>query len=155
MKKRFLSQLLLPALAATGLSLAACNKNTDVPAPAPSAPAGVTYTQLRQGTVMAQGGVSSGGGVAIAKGSDGIEYVQFKADFHSDFHTGSLGIYLAKSNDLVRNQRAANPANVVRVGTITQSGAQQLAITGTSAGFSHVILHCDAAQYNFGAAALQ
>jgi hypothetical protein len=155
MKKHFPLQLLLPALAATALSLAACNKNTDAPAPAPAAPAGVSYTTLRQGTVMAQGGVSSGGGVAVVKGSNGIEYVQFKADFHSDFHTGSLGIYLAKSSDLVRNQRAADPANVVRVGTITQSGAQQLAVTGMSAGFSHVILHCDAAQYNFGAAALQ
>ena len=105
--------------------------------------------------MVAQGGVSSGGGVAVAKGSDGIEYVQFKADFHSDFHTGSLGIYLAKSDDLVRNQRAANPANVLRVGPITQSGAQQLAVMGMSAGFTHLILHCDAAQYNFGAAALQ
>lgn len=155
MKKRFQFRFLLPSLAATALALAACNKNTDAPAPIPAAPAGVSYTTLRQGTVMAQGGVSSGGMVAIAKGSDGLEYVQFKPDFHSDFHTGSLGIYLAKSNDLIRNQRAANPANVLRVGTITQSGAQQLAVTGMSAGFSHLILHCDAAQYNFGAAALQ
>lgn len=155
MKKPFLLRRMLPGMVATALVLAACNKNTDVPAPIPTAPAGVTYTTLRQGTVMAQGGVSSGGQLAVAKGSDGTEYVQFKADFHSDFHTGSLGIYLAKSNDLVKNQRAANPANVLRVGTITQSGMQQLAIPGMSAGFSHVILHCDAAQYNFGAAPLQ
>ncbi|GAA4049328.1 hypothetical protein GCM10022409_39880 [Hymenobacter glaciei] len=154
MEKRIVSRIVLPALAAA-LALAGCNKNTDAPAPAPVAPVGLTYTTLRQGLVMAQGGVSSGGMVAIAKGSDGIEYVQFKDDFHSDFHTGSLGIYLAKSSDLVKNQRAANPANVLRVGTITQSGAQQLAITGMSASFSHVILHCDAAQYNFGAAPLR
>lgn len=156
MEKRFVSRFMLLAVAATSIALlAGCNKNTDAPAPTLAAPAGLTYTALRQGTVMAQGGVSSGGVVAIAKGSNGIEYVQFKPDFHSDFHTGSLGIYLAKSNDLVKNQRAANPTNVLRVGTITQSGEQQLAITGASAGFSHVILHCDAAQYNFGAAALQ
>jgi hypothetical protein len=147
---------LRPLLAASALLLAACNKNTDAPAPAVTVPAGVTYTTLRQGTVMAQGGVMSGGIVAVAKGSDGKEYVQFKADFHSDFHTGSLGIYLAKSDGLIRNQRAADPANVLRVGTITQSGMQQLPVTmGMSAGFSHLILHCDAAQYNFGAAALQ
>ncbi|MDQ2793215.1 MAG: hypothetical protein M3Y12_04300 [Bacteroidota bacterium] len=155
MKKRFSFRFVLLALVAAALGLAACNKNTDAPAPPPAAPAGVTYATLRQGSVVAQGGVSSGGGVAVAKGSDGTEYVQFKADFHSDFHTGSLGIYLAKSDDLVKNQRAANPTNVLRVGTITQSGAQQLAVTGISAGYSHVILHCDAAQYNFGAAALQ
>ena len=155
MKKRFPFRLLLTVLAASTLAFASCNKNTDASAPAPAAPAGVTYSTLRQGTVMAQGGVSSGGQIAVAKGSDGIEYVQFKPDFHSDFHTGSLGIYLAKSSDLVKNQRATDPASVLRVGTITQSGAQQLAITGMSAGFSHIILHCDAAQYNFGAAALQ
>ena len=152
MKKRLASRFLLPLLAA-GLLLSACNKPTDEPTPA-TAPAG-TFTTLRTGNVMAQGGVMSGGTVAIVKGADGPEYVQFNPDFHSDFHTGSLGIYLAKSNDLVRNQRALNPANVVRVGTITQSGAQRLPITGASAGFSHVVLHCDAAQYNFGAAALQ
>ena len=156
MKKLNRRPLLRSVLAATLLLLAACNKNTDAPAPvAPTPPAGLTYTTLRQGTIMAQGGVMSGGMLAVAKGSDGREYLQFKADFHSDFHTGSLGIYLAKSNDLIRNQRAADPASVLRVGTITQSGPQQLAITGMSAGFSHVILHCDAAQYNFGAAALQ
>lgn len=155
MKNYFLSRFVLPGLAAATLVLAGCNKNTDMPTPTPTAPAGISYTTLRQGTVQAQGGVSSGGQVAIAKGSDGHEYVQFKADFHSDFHTGSLGIYLAKSNDLVKNQRAASPANVLRVGTITQSGAQQLAITGMSADYSHLLLHCDAAQYNFGAAALQ
>ena len=157
MKKLNRLPLLRSVLAATLLLLAACNKNTDAPAPIvpPAPPAGLTYTALRQGTVMAQGGVMSGGMLAVAKGSDGREYLQFKTDFHSDFHTGSLGIYLAKSNDLIRNQRAADPASVLRVGTITQSGPQQLTITGMSAGFSHVILHCDAAQYNFGAAALQ
>lgn len=155
MQTCFRFRFVLPALAATALALASCNKQVEAPAPAAMAPVGTGYTTLRQGTVMAQGGVSSGGMVAVAKSSDGSEYVQFKSDFHSDFHTGSLGIYLARSNDLIRNQRAADPASVLRVGTITQSGAQQLAITGMSAGFSHVILHCDAAQYNFGAAALQ
>ncbi|MFC6224600.1 hypothetical protein ACFP2F_15225 [Hymenobacter artigasi] len=156
MKKHFPSRLGLALLAVGSLALASCNKRTDAsPAPASAAPAGITYSTLRQGTVSAQGGVSSGGGVALVKGSDGNEYVQFKTDFHSDFHTGSLGIYLAKSSDLIKNQRAADPASVVRVGTITQSGAQQLAVAGMSAGFSHLILHCDAAQYNFGAATLQ
>ena len=149
------ARLGLAVLATAGLALAGCNKNTDAPMPVAAAPAGVSYVTLRQGTVVAQGGVSSGGGVALVKGSDGNEYVQFKSNFHSDFHIGSLGIYLAKSDNLVKNQRAASAANVLRVGTITQSGMQQLAVTDVSAGFTHLILHCDAAQYNFGAAAPQ
>jgi len=52
-------------------------------------------------------------------------------------------------------QRAADPASVLRVGTITRDGAQVLAIPGSSAGYSHVIIHCDPAMYNFGAAQLQ
>ncbi|WP_310395524.1 hypothetical protein [Hymenobacter sp.] len=154
MKKPRLFSSLLPGLAAALLLLNACNKETAVPA-APAPPASTVFTTLRMGTVVAQGGVMSGGTIAIVKAADGSEHVQFNADFYTDFHTGSLGIYLAKSNALVRNQRAADPASVVRVGTITQSGAQLLPITGTSAGFSHVILHCDPAQYNFGAAPMQ
>ncbi|GAA3963240.1 hypothetical protein [Hymenobacter antarcticus] len=154
MEKRLTTRFLLPVLAALTLALGACNKSVDAPTPAaPVAPAGTTT--LRMGTVVAQGGVMSGGTLDIVKAPDGTEHIRFNTGFHSDFHTGSLGIYLAKSDDLIRNQRAANPANVLRVGTITQSGAQSLLITGTATGFSHVILHCDAAQYNFGAAALK
>lgn len=153
--KKHLRSLFLLLLLPPALLLSSCNKETANPAP-PAPPAGTTYTTLRTGTVMAQGGVMSGGTITIVKATNGEEFVKFNTDFHTDFHTGSLGIYLAKSDGLIRNQRAADPSSVFRVGTITQSGAQMLPITGTSAaGFSHVILHCDPAQYNFGAAALQ
>ncbi|MGY3091355.1 hypothetical protein ACVWYF_004421 [Hymenobacter sp. UYAg731] len=112
-------------------------------------------TTLRTGTMMAQGGVMSGGSLALERDAAGTEFVRFNADFRTDFHTGSLGVYLAKSDGLVRVQVAANPANVVRVGTITRDGAQTLAIPGSATGFTHVIIHCDAAQYNFGAALMQ
>ena len=110
---------------------------------------------LRTGTMMPQGGVPSSGTVTIERDAAGVESVRFAANFRTDFHTGSLGVYLAKSDGLVRVQRAADPTNVVRVGTITRDGAQSLAITGSSTGYSHVIIHCDPAQYNFGAAFLQ
>ena len=110
---------------------------------------------LRTGAMMPQGGIASSGTVTIERDANGAELVRFAANFRTDFHTGSLGVYLAKSDDLVRVQRAANPTNVVRVGTITRDGAQTLAITGSSTGYSHVIIHCDPAMYNFGAALLQ
>ena len=110
---------------------------------------------LRTGPVMPQGGVPSSGTVSIERDATGGESVRFAANFRTDFHTGSLGVYLAQSDALVRVQRAANPASVVRVGTIVRDGAQTLAIPGNATGFSHVIIHCDAAQYNFGAALLQ
>ena len=110
---------------------------------------------LRTGTMMPQGGVPSSGTLAIERNAAGTEFVRFDANFRTDFHTGSLGVYLAKSDALVRVQRTADPTNVLRIGTITVDGAQTLAIPGTATGFTHVIIHCDPAQYNFGAALLQ
>lgn len=110
---------------------------------------------LRTGPMLPQGGVPSSGTVSIERDAAGVETIRFAANFHTDFHTGSLGVYLAQSDGLVRVQRAANPASVVRVGTIVRDGAQTLTISGSAAGFSHVIIHCDAAMYNFGAALLQ
>lgn len=139
------------------LSLSACNKPAlDPPRPetAPTDPSAV-YTVLRTGTMQPQGGVPSGGTLALERDAAGAEFVRFDANFVTDFHTGSLGVYLAKSAENVRNQRAAASTNVLRVGTITQGGAQRLAVSGSATGYSHVIIHCEAAQYNFGAAALQ
>lgn len=110
---------------------------------------------LRTGTMLPQGGVPSSGTLAIVRDAAGQESVRFDASFRTDFHTGSLGVYLAKSDALIRVQRAANPSNVLRVGTITVDGAQTLAIPGSATGFTHVIIHCDPAMYNFGAASLQ
>ena len=73
MKKHFYFRLGLAVLAAAGLALAGCNRNTDAPAPVAATPTGVSYTTLRQGTVVVQDRVSSGGGVAVVKDSDGNE----------------------------------------------------------------------------------
>ncbi|SMB87182.1 hypothetical protein SAMN00120144_1497 [Hymenobacter roseosalivarius DSM 11622] len=152
-------------VAALTLGLSACNKEAmDPPAPmtaaapappAPPAAAPGPALTLRTGTMLPQGGVPSGGTLAVERDADGIESVRFNADFRTDFHTGSLGVYLAKSSALIRVQRAADPGSVVRLGTITRDGAQTLVIPGSAAGFTHVIIHCDPAQYNFGAALLQ
>ena len=110
---------------------------------------------LRMGPMLPQGGVPSSGTVSIERDAAGVETIRFAANFRTDFHTGSLGVYLAQSDGLVRVQRAANPASVVRVGTIVRDGAQTLTIPGSATGFSHVIIHCDPAMYNFGPALLQ
>ena len=110
---------------------------------------------LRTGTMTGQGGIASTGMLTIERDAAGMEAVRFAANFRTDFHTGSLGVYLAKSNAAIRSQRAADASNVVRVGTITRDGAQTLPITGSSADYPYLIIHCDPAQINFGAALLQ
>ncbi|WP_152559879.1 hypothetical protein [Hymenobacter sp. IS2118] len=145
--------LLTSALLAFSLAFSGCNKKAIDPTPAVTETAKpVAPVELRRGAMQPQGGVPSTGTVTLVRDAANVEYVRFEADFRTDFHTGSLGVYLAKSDGLVRVQRAADATNVVRVGTITKDGAQTLAITGSAAGFSHVIIHCDPAMYNFGAA---
>lgn len=112
-------------------------------------------TVLRTGTMQSQGGVPSSGTVSIERDAAGVEYVRFHADFDTDFHLGTLGVFLAKSDALIRVQEAASPSNVLRVATINRDGAMTLPIPGSATGFTHVIIHCDAARYNFGAALLQ
>ncbi|MBD2767612.1 hypothetical protein IC235_06875 [Hymenobacter sp. BT664] len=157
MRKLLLTRTTPLLLLAGAAGLAACNKEIVGPpgsgttAPAPTTPAPGT-AMVRTGTMQPQGGVPSSGTVSIERDANGAELVRFAANFRTDFHTGSLGVYLAKSDALVRVQRAADPANVLRVGTIVVDGAQTLPITGGSAGYTHVIIHCDLAMYNFGAA---
>lgn len=147
--------LFAPLVALLGLS--ACNKPALDPPQAPATPAdpAAMYTVLRTATMQPQGGVPSGGTLAVEQDAAGAEFVRFDASFVTDFHTGSLGVYLARSADNVRNQRAAAAANVLRVGTIVRAGAQRLAVPGSATGYTHVIIHCEAAQYNFGAAPLR
>jgi hypothetical protein len=151
MTTRILGLLLL------GLSLGACQQETPEPAASttPTTPPAGTLTVVRKGIVQPQGGVPSSGTVDLVRDTAGKEFLRFNADFMTDFHTGSLTIYLAKSAELIRVQRGRGAENVLSVGVITQSGAQVLAVPAASAGFSHVVLHCEPAQYNFGAAALQ
>ncbi|MBO2008815.1 hypothetical protein [Hymenobacter negativus] len=152
----FLNRFTLLLCGALAIGLEACNKAVVEPPGSASAaePAGTTNA-LRTGTMQPQGGVASSGTATIERDAAGAEFVRFAANFRTDFHTGSLGVYLAKSDGLIRVQRAANSANVVRVGTIVVDGAQALAVSGSATGYSHVIIHCDPAMYNFGAALVQ
>ena len=152
---RISSPLSASALLAFSLVFSSCNKQAIDPTPVAETAKPVADVELRRGTMQSQGGVPSSGTVTLVRDAANVEYVRFEADFRTDFHTGSLGVYLAKSDGLVRVQRAADPANAVRVGTITKDGAQALAIAGSAAGFTHIIIHCDPAMYNFGAAQLQ
>ncbi len=147
--------LLAPTLLAFSLAFSGCNKKAIDPTPVTETAKPLADVELRRGAMQPQGGVPSTGTVTLVRDAANAEFVRFEADFRTDFHTGSLGVYLAKSDGLVRVQRAADPSNVVRVGTITKDGAQTLAIMGSAAGFTHVIIHCDPAMYNFGAALVQ
>ncbi|RSK49908.1 hypothetical protein [Hymenobacter rigui] len=146
----------LPLLGLLAAGSTACSSHDDAADPQPAAvtdPA--TLTTLKTGSVVAQGGTSSKGTLLVARNAAGKELVRLNPDFMTEFHTGSVAIYLARSADQIRVQRAANPANVLKVGVITQNGLQDLVYEGSHAGFTHVVLYCEAAQYNFGAAELK
>ena len=147
--------LSLLVLLATGPALSSCSNSSPAdPQPTPTTDPGV-LTTLKTGSVVAQGGTNSRGTLLVARNAAGKELVRLNPDFVTEFHTGSLGVYLAKSGAGIREQRAASAANVLKVGVITQNGLQDLVYDGSHAGFTHVVFYCEAAQYNFGAAELK
>ena len=144
------------ALLLTG-TLASCSKNDSTPAASTVTDPGTVVATLKTATVAAQGGTQSSGTLAIVRTAADKELVQLNDDFKTEFHTGSLGVYLAKSDANIKDQQAAGAGNVLKVGTIVMNGKQFLEIPtrGAYAGFSHVAFYCEAAKYNFAAAALK
>lgn len=155
MKKLFTPVLALTLLTAT--ALVSCSKNDPEPQDNTVVAPDTSVTTLKTASVTAQGGTQSSGSLAIVRDETGKELVQLNEDFVTEFHTGSLGVYLAKSDGQVNAQQAAGAGNVLKVGTIVKNGKQFLEIPtkGAYTGFSHVVFYCEAARYNFAAAALK
>lgn len=155
MKKLFRPVLALSLLAALP-AVVACS-NDDDPAPqVMSTPDPVgTITSLKMGTITPQNGTPTRGTLAVIRDGQNQEFVQLNADFTSDFHTGTVTVYLAKDLTNIGAQRRAAATNVKSVGLVNRNGSQFLRIDGASAGFTHIVFYCESAAINFGASPLQ
>jgi len=153
MRKSFF--LLLLSLAPVTFS--ACSNDDDDAAPqvvSTRDPVG-NLSSLKTGTITPQNGTPTRGTLAVVRDNQNQEFVQFNMDFTSDFHTGTVTVYLAKADTRIGAQRQATAANVKAVGFVNKNGKQFLRLDGSSAGFSHVVFYCETAEINFGAAPLQ
>ena len=84
---------------------------------------------LRAGTFIKQDGPPTSGPVAIVKDQDGTEFVELGDEFVSDFATGTVVLYFAKSAANIDEQRQADAANVSGiVGLVTRNGRQYMTI---------------------------
>lgn len=156
MKKLLHPLLALSLLAALPAAFVACN-NDDDPEPDrvfTADPVGMV-TSLKTGTISPQNGTPTRGTLAVIRDAQNNEFVQLNEDFTSDFHTGTVTVYLAKDLTNIGMQRRAAAGNVKAVGFVNRNGKQFMRVDGASAGFTHIVFYCETAEINFGASPLR
>ncbi|OWP62216.1 hypothetical protein CDA63_15485 [Hymenobacter amundsenii] len=159
--KKLLFPLLLVALLGTPSLLSSCSSSNDND-PAPQTPTTGTVTPngnlttLKTGTIAPQSGTPTTGMLTIVRDADNREFVQLADNFVSDFHTGTVTIYLAKDATNIGAQRRADATNVKVVALVNKNGRQVFLIDrGGLESFSTVVFYCETASINFGAAPLK
>ena len=119
-----------------------------------------TVTNLKTGTIARQnapGTPDTKGTLSIIQDSNSIQFVKLNSDFMSGFATGTVTVYLAKTMEEIKVQRngGATATNVQAIGFVQKNGEQYLKIAGSISGFSYLVLYCETAEVNFGAAQLK
>jgi Electron transfer DM13 len=157
--KNCIFPLLLATLLAAPTLLSSCTKNEDDAAPNPPTTSTVTpngaVSTLKAGTIAPQNGTPTTGMLTIVRDADNREFVQLADDFKSDFHTGTVTIYLAKAATNIGAQRRADASSVKVVGLVNKNGKQVFLIDRGLESFTTVVFYCETAAINFGAAPLQ
>jgi len=146
----------LLCILAAGIALVGCNDSSTNPVTNNSGPVAPT-TRLKSGTLTAENGTPTVGTLTILKDANNQEWLHLNADFTSSFATGTVTVYLAKSAARIGDQRVLPPPpvpNIRAIGFVNQNGAQDLKISGSQQGFSHVVFYCETAEINFGNAPL-
>lgn len=119
-----------------------------------------TVTNLKTGTIARQnapGTPDTKGTLSIIQDSNSSQFVKLNSDFMSGFATGTVTVYLAKTMEEIKVQRngGATATNVQAIGFVQKNGEQYLKIAGSISGFSYLVLYCETAEVNFGAAQLK
>ncbi len=142
------------------VAAAACSKDTSATVTPANGPIGTTTT-LKKGTLKAENGTPTAGMVSVVRDSNNDEYVAMGSDFKSDFGTGTVAVYLAKTGANVKSQRTTSAGapnglgNVMAVGFVSKNGQQYLKLPAASSAFSYVVFYCETVEINFGNAPLQ
>lgn len=150
MKSLFVCFLVVCALAVT-----ACSESTTTqPTPTDSNMPSGQITTLRSGTITAENSTPTAGMLSIVRDAQNNEFISLGDNFVSDFHTGTVTIYLAKEAGNIDMQQMASASNVLKVALVNKNGKQYFKIPGSSAGFPYVVFYCTTAKINFGNSAL-
>lgn len=140
---------------------AACNDDSNDAQPQTTDGPSGTTTTLRTGTLTAESGTPTAGTVSLVRDANNVEWINLADNFRSDFKTGTVSVYLAKTGANVKAQRtnadgSPNGAgNVLATGFVTRNGQQYLKLPASSTPFSYVIFYCETVEINFGNAQLR
>lgn len=154
----FLNRFFVAALLIA--SATACSKDTTATVMPANGPIGTTTT-LKSGNLKAENGTPTAGMVSVIRDSNNDEYVSVGSDFKSDFGTGTVAVYLAKTGANIKSQRTTSAGapnglgNVLAVGFVSKSGQQYLKVPAASGAYSYVLFYCETVEINFGNAPLQ
>jgi len=112
-----------------------------------------TIVVFKTGTFAGQNGYSSIGTVEILRNPDNSEVVRTGSDFAVSGGAGSIGIWLTNAAGAVNLN---NSSTKIMVGLITTGfgGVYEYDIPGGLGSYTHVVTFCEAAEINFGYAAL-
>ena len=143
-----------------GLTTACNNDDEEAQPQATDGPVG-TVTTLQSGTLMAENGTPTMGTLAIVRDDNDDEFLSLNDDFRSDFATGTIVVYLAKTGANIKSQRTNadgtpnGAGNVQAIGFVNKNGQQYLKLPSAATGFSYVVFYCETVEINFGNALLR
>ncbi|MDX1907118.1 MAG: DM13 domain-containing protein [Bacteroidia bacterium] len=113
-----------------------------------------TFSVARSGSFVEQNSTGSTGMAQLGTDEDGVQFVKFGTSFSTNFATGTVTVYLSKSQTYMADPANGNPS--LRLVGITQKGGEQYFKVDPAVGseFTHVILWCASAGVPFGYAPL-
>ncbi|WP_339878924.1 hypothetical protein [uncultured Algoriphagus sp.] len=107
---------------------------------------------IKKGTFIAQSGSNTKGTIELGSDDDGEYYLRLSDDFNSNFHTGTVTVYLSTSSNLMLSETTSYQL----VAVVDEGGEHYFKLPNfPNAKFSHGILWCGAAAIPFGFAELK
>ncbi|MBB6327400.1 PBP1b-binding outer membrane lipoprotein LpoB [Algoriphagus iocasae] len=109
-------------------------------------PVGVILS-IKEGMLMPQSGTNTTGMIELVSDEAGKYFLRLGNDFKSDFHTGTVTVYLSTSSKL----QLSESGSFQKVGIVNESGEHFFVLPNLpESKFSHGIIWCGAAGIPFG-----
>lgn len=133
------------------IGLVSCKKDATTPTIIPTTtdqPVGA-FTAQRSGSLVAQSGTPTKGTAQLGMDTKGTPFLKLGSDFKSDYHTGTVTLYMSKG--------AIYAASTVQLISAVGKDGEQYFKMGAAAGsdFTHLIVWCGSAKIPFGNAELK
>lgn len=113
------------------------------------------FSADRAGSLVAENGTPTTGGVELGTDEENTSFIRFGSDFTTELATGTVAVYLSTSEVFTADPGNGNP-DLRLIGAINSNGEQFFKLTeAVSSEFTHVILWCNTASIPFGNAELK